>query len=130
VTRPPCVLVVDDNPDNLLLVDYVLRAHGHAPLLARDGHDAIRLALTHCPDLVLLDIRMPGIDGYEVAAAIRGEPSLLGMRVVAMTASVMAADRERVRSAGFDGYIAKPIDPETFMDTLGRYLEPPARHTG
>lgn len=123
---PASILVVEDNEDNLTLIDYLLRAHEFTPLLARTGADGLRLALTERPDLVLLDIRMPGMDGYEVAAAIKREPALTHTRVVAVTASAMVGDRERIVAAGFDGYIQKPIDPETFIETLRQFLPPHA----
>lgn len=116
------ILVVEDNEDNLTLVDYLLRAHGYAPLLARNGPDGVRIAVEARPDVILLDIRMPGMDGYEVAAVIRQTPGLERTRIVAVTASAMVGDRERIAAAGFDGYIQKPIDPETFIGTLEAYL--------
>lgn len=119
---PASILVVEDNEDNLTLIDYLLRAREFTPSLARTGADGLRLALAERPDLVLLDIRMPGMDGYEVAAAIKREPALTHTRVVAVTASAMVGDRERIVAAGFDGYIQKPIDPETFIETLRQFL--------
>lgn len=116
------ILVVEDNPDNLNLIDYLLRAYGFIPLLATNGADGVRIALTEHPDVILLDIRMPGMDGYDVAAAIHNMPGLEQTRIVAVTASAMVGDRERIATAGFDGYIQKPIDPETFMATLQQYL--------
>jgi two-component system cell cycle response regulator len=124
---PANVLVVDDNHDNLQLIDYLLKAHGFTPLLARNGTDGVRLALSERPDVVLLDIRMPGMDGYAVATAIKRAPALQHTLVVALTASAMASDRERIDAAGFDGYIQKPIDPETFMSVLQPFL-PQAPH--
>jgi CheY-like chemotaxis protein len=122
------ILVVEDNADNLALIDYLLRAYGYEPLLARNGPDGIRIATETVPDVILLDIRMPDVDGYEVAARIRKTPSLMQTRIVAVTASAMVGDRERIAAAGFDGYIQKPIDPETFMDTLRPFLsEQPGR---
>ena len=123
---PASILVVEDNEANLILIDYLLRAHGFTPLLARSGTKGLRVALKERPDVVLLDIRMAGMDGYEVAAAIKREPALEQTRVVAVTASAMVGDRERIAAAGFDGYIQKPIDPETFMGTLAQFLPPPA----
>jgi CheY-like chemotaxis protein len=127
------ILVVEDNEDNIRLVDYLLRAHGYAPLLARDGGEGVRLAIENVPAVVLLDIRMPGMDGYEVATALREQASLADTRIVAVTASAMIGDRERIVAAGFDGYIDKPIDPETFIAQVERWLperadvhEPPA----
>jgi CheY-like chemotaxis protein len=118
------ILVVEDNEDNLTLIDYLLTANGYAPLLARDGPEGIRLATEARPHLILLDIRMPGMTGYEVAEAIRRDAGLDHCRIVAVTASAMVGDRERIAAAGFDGYIQKPIDPETFMATLEPFLSP------
>jgi CheY-like chemotaxis protein len=126
---PACILVVEDNEDNLTLIDYLLRAYGYAPLLARSGEDGLRIATKMRPDLILLDIRMPGLDGYQVAAAIRGASGLEGTRIVAVTASAMVGDRERITAAGFDGYIQKPIDPETLLASLQPFLvEQPSDH--
>jgi CheY-like chemotaxis protein len=119
------ILVVEDNPDNLALIDYLLRAYGHAPLLARTGMDGVRIAVEQRPELILLDIRMPGMDGYEVAAAIKGQPGLEKTQIVAVTASVMLGDRERIAAAGFDGSIPKPIDPETFIGQVEKFLTAP-----
>lgn len=116
------ILVVEDNEDNLTLFDYILRAYGYAPLLARNGPDGLRIAVETRPDVILLDIRIPGLDGYEVARLIRQTPGLERTRIVAVTASAMVGDRERIAAAGFDGYIQKPIDLDTFMTTLGPFL--------
>jgi CheY-like chemotaxis protein len=115
------ILVIEDNEDNIRLVDYVLRAHGYEPLLATSGADGVRLALEHRPDLVLLDIRMPHMDGYEVVARLKAA-GLDGTRIVALTASAMVGDREHIVAAGFDGYIQKPIDPETFIAEIEHFL--------
>lgn len=114
--------MVEDNQDNLNLIAYLLRAYGFTLHLAQDGPEGIRIALKERPDLILLDIRMPVMDGYEVAAAIRSLPTLAQTRIVAVTASAMVGDRERIAAAGFDGYIQKPIDPETFIQTLKPFL--------
>jgi CheY-like chemotaxis protein len=116
------ILVVEDNEDNITLIDYLLKAHGYTPLLAREGSEGVRLAIENLPDLVLLDIRMPGMDGYEVAAALKEEPSLSATRVVAVTASVMVGERAQIKAAGFDSYIEKPIDPEAFIAQVERWL--------
>ena len=94
-------------------------------MLATSGEAGLRIAISQKPDLVLLDIRMPGMDGYEVAAAIREQPGLEHTRIVAVTASAMVGDRERIAAAGFDGYIQKPIDPETFIRQFERFLPEP-----
>ena len=118
---PATILVIEDNPDNIRLVDYVLRAHGYEPLLATSGAEGLRIAEEARPALILLDIRMPHMDGYEVAARVK-QADLKGTKVVAVTASAMVGDRERIAAAGFDGYIQKPIDPETFIADIERFL--------
>jgi CheY-like chemotaxis protein len=120
------ILVIEDNEDNIRLVDYVLRAHGYEPRLATSGADGIELALERRPDLILLDIRMPRMDGYEVVARLK-QAGLEGMRIVAVTASAMVGDREQIVAAGFDGYIQKPIHPETFISEVERFLPREAR---
>lgn len=117
------ILIVEDNEDNLTMLDYLLRAHGYATLLARDGADGVRIATLQRPELILLDIRMPGMDGYDVAAAIRRTPGLARTWIVAVTASVMDSDLDAITAAGFDGYVSKPIDPETFMAEIGQFLK-------
>lgn len=120
------ILVIEDNEDNIRLVDYVLRAHGYEPRLATSGADGLRLARERRPDLILLDIRMPRMDGYEVVAALE-YAWLDGTRIVAVTASAMVGDRENIVAAGFDGYIQKPIDPETFIAAVEEFLPHGAR---
>jgi len=116
------ILVIEDNPANRMLVDYLLRAQGYEPLLVDNGADGVALASEHRPDLILLDIRMPGMDGYAVAAAVREQAELRSTKIVALTASAMLGDRERIAAAGFDGYIQKPIDPERFLSQVEAYL--------
>jgi two-component system, cell cycle response regulator DivK len=120
------ILIVEDNEDSLTMLDYLLRAHGYATLLARNGADGVRIATQKRPELILLDIRMPGMDGYEVAAAIRSTSGLGQTRIVAVTASVMDRDLDAITAAGFDGYVSKPIDPETFMAEIEQFLPTPA----
>jgi CheY-like chemotaxis protein len=115
------ILVVEDNQDNIQLVDYLLRAHGYEPRLATDGATGLQIALEERPELILLDLRMPGMDGYEVARLV-SEAGLEATNVVALTASAMVGDRERIAECGFDGYIQKPIDPETFIADIERFL--------
>lgn len=116
------ILVVEDNEDNLALLDYLLRVCGYSPLLARNGPDGIRIAIEERPAVILLDIRMPEMDGYQVAATIKSTPGLERTSIVAVTASVMPSDRQRIAASGFDGSIAKPIDPETFIGELRQLL--------
>jgi CheY-like chemotaxis protein len=123
---PATILVIEDNPDNIRLVAYVLRAHGYEPLLATSGAEGLQIAGETKPQLILLDIRMPHMDGYEVVARLR-QMDLEDTTIVAVTASAMVGDRERITSAGFDGYIQKPIDPETFIADVESYLPQEAR---
>ncbi len=116
------ILVIEDDKANIDLFEYLLKACGYVPLLATNGEDGVRLAVLFEPDLVLLDIRMPGMDGYEVARAIRTQLRLEHTRIVAVTASAMVGDRERIAAAGFDGYVQKPIEPETFVEQIKQFL--------
>jgi CheY-like chemotaxis protein len=116
------ILVIEDNPDNMSLIVYLLRAHGYEPLQATDGAEGVRTATEALPDLILLDLRMPKMDGYEAADRIRGCPGLEKTRVVAVTASAMLDDLKRISGAGFDGYIRKPITPETFVGEAEEFL--------
>jgi CheY-like chemotaxis protein len=122
------ILVVEDNADNMMLIAYLLRAHGFFPELAYSGEAGLELAALHRPQLILLDILMPGMDGYEVATAVRGRAELAETRIVAVTASAMVGDRERIVAAGFDGYIQKPIDPERFIGEVRRFLPSELAH--
>jgi len=122
VATAATILVIEDQRDNMDLIDYLLRAHGYAPRLALTGTDGLRLALEAPPDLILMDLRMPGMDGYEVAAAIKDRAGFQRTRIVAVTASAMVEDRDRINAAGFHGYIQKPIDPETFIATIQQFL--------
>jgi CheY-like chemotaxis protein len=122
MAEQPNILVIDDNKDNLELIAYLLRAHGYSPRVASGGAEGVRMAVQQPPDLILLDIRMPGMDGYEVVAALRPQPALQHTRIVAVTASAMVEDRKRIDDSDFDGYIQKPIDPETFPDQVRNFL--------
>ena len=124
------ILVIEDNEENLTLVDYLLRAHGYDTLLARNGTDGLQLATSAHPDLILLDVRMPFMDGYEVARALRADHALDPVPIVAVTASAMVGDRERIARAGFDHYVQKPIDPETFIAEIRRCIDAGSRVNG
>jgi CheY-like chemotaxis protein len=116
------ILVVDDNAANLDLMLYLLRAFGHAADGASDGLAGFEAAARGDVTLVLTDVLMPGIDGYELVRRLKADARLRGLPVVAVTALAMAGDRERIAAAGFDGYIAKPIDPERFVAQIEAYL--------
>lgn len=116
------VLLVEDNRANLDLMTYLLTAHGHTVLTARHGMQGVETARREQPDLIICDIHMPGMDGYEVARCLKSDPALRTVPLVAVTALAMVGDRERVLAAGFDDYVAKPIDPETFVKQMVSYL--------
>jgi CheY-like chemotaxis protein len=116
------ILVVEDNRQNMQLIEFLLRAFGHEPMIATSGADGIRLARERRPELILMDIQMPEMDGYEVTRKIRSDPAMKGSRVVAVTAFAMEGDKQRIMDSGFDGYISKPIVPETFVDEVEAYL--------
>lgn len=119
------ILVVEDNAANLELMTYLFRAFGHSPETARDGEQGVALATSEFFDIVVCDIQLPRLDGFEVAQAIRQRVGG-AVPLVAVTAFAQVGDRERVLRAGFDGYISKPIVPETFVQEVERYL--PAAH--
>lgn len=119
---PARILVIEDNPTNLDLMTYLLGATGHTVLAAMTGEAGIRLALDERPDLVLCDIHLPDRDGTDLARTLRSDPRLTGVPFVAVTALAMVGDRERILGSGFDGYIAKPIEPEQFIATLAGFL--------
>jgi two-component system cell cycle response regulator len=121
------ILVIDDNPANLDLMLYLLRAFGHTAHGASDGLAGFEAAQSGDLALVLTDVLMPGIDGYELVRRLKADTRFHGIPVVAVTALAMAGDRERIAAAGFDGYIGKPIDPERFVAQIEAYL--PAKPT-
>lgn len=116
------VLVVEDNPINLELMTYLLNAWGHRTLSAGDGDEGIALARRERPDLIVCDVQMPGTDGYGVARALKADPAMRAIPLIAVTAYAMVGDREKCLAAGFDGHFAKPIEPAAFMAALQQFL--------
>jgi two-component system cell cycle response regulator len=116
------VLIVEDNPASLELMRYLLVAYGHTAVVATDGPMGIAFAEIEKPDLILCDLQIPGFDGFELLRRIRAHPTLGATPVIAVTALAMVGDRERTRSAGFDGYMPKPIEPTTFVREVESYL--------
>lgn len=116
------ILLVEDNAANLELARFLLEAGGHTVLSAEDGAEALRVAGAERPDLIVTDLQMPVMDGYELLRHIRADERLRGLRVVALTAFSMADDQRKVLVAGFDGYLSKPIVPETFVAQIGDFL--------
>jgi len=124
------ILVIEDNPANMELMTYLLRAFGYQPMMARDGAEGLEAALREKPDIVLCDIQLPKMDGYDVVRRLKQDMGFSGIPVVAVTALAMVGDRERVLSAGFDGYIGKPITPETFVKQVEAFVPEDLRATG
>ena len=112
------VLIVEDNDKNLELVRDILQAKGYGTLEAGTTEDSLRIARAQTPDLILMDIQLPGMNGIEGLTALRAEPVTAGIPVVAITASVMLADREQIMRAGFDGFIEKPITVRSLLDVV------------
>ncbi|MGG7603279.1 response regulator [Massilia sp. BKSP1R2A-1] len=119
------ILIIEDNPANVELMAFLLAAYGHTPISAPDGARGVAAARAERPDLVACDVNLPGMNGFEVLAVLKAEPQLAGVPVLAVTALAMAGDREKVLAAGFDGYISKPIEPESFVAELEAFLAPP-----
>ena len=116
------VLVIEDNEKNLELVVYLLGAFGHEVVAARSGEAGLKAIQEARPDLVVCDLQMPGISGYDVARALKLDLALRSIPLVAVTALAMLGDRDKVLAAGFDGYLTKPIDPETFVEQIDCFL--------
>jgi CheY-like chemotaxis protein len=116
------VLVVDDNPANLKLLSYVLANQGYELRAAADAGEALAVLQSFRPRLILLDLQLPGIDGWELARRLKADPAQSGVLIVAVTASAMKGDEERAIEAGCDGYITKPIDTRTLPKLVASYL--------
>ena len=117
------VLIVEDNDKNRKLVRDVLTFKGYEVIESETGEGGVRLARERCPSLVLMDIRLPGIDGVEALRRLRAEETTRGILVMAMTASVMSEDRQKIMAAGFDGYQSKPINVTDFVAAVAQLLE-------
>jgi two-component system, cell cycle response regulator DivK len=117
------ILIVDDNEKNLKLARDVLRFAGYQTLEATSGEEAITIASERLPDIILMDIRLPGIDGTAARERLKAEARTAAIPVVALTSFAMKGDRERFLAAGFDGYLEKPISVKEFPGQVRRYLE-------
>lgn len=116
------ILYVEDNPDNRLLVRRVLFAEGYSLVEAKDADEAIGVLNKSRPDLILMDINMPGVDGYTLTTKIKSMPGFERVPIIAITANVMRGDRERTLQAGCDGYIQKPLDIDQLTREIERFL--------
>lgn len=120
--RKYLILIADDRPSSRELLRIVLERAGYDVIEAPDGEAALVAIRSHNPDLVLLDLQMPRLDGYGVLNVIRQDPALAALPVVALTASAMRGDRERILAAGFTDYLAKPAGPDLLRETVSRLL--------
>lgn len=117
------ILIVEDNEKNMKLVRDVLQVKGYATLEAGTAEQAIAIAAERKPDLVLMDIQLPGMSGIQALSVLRADPATGRIPVIAVTASVMQQDRKQITDAGFDAYLGKPLDLKEFLKTVSRVLE-------
>jgi CheY-like chemotaxis protein len=116
------ILIVDDNAINLKLVAYLMKANGYTVETALDAESAIVAIRTHHPDVILMDIQLPGIDGLELTRRLKADPETRDIVIVAVTAYAMKGDQAKALAAGCDDYITKPIDTRTLPETIARHL--------
>jgi len=116
------VLIVEDNELNMKLFHDLLEAHGYDTLQTKDGMEALKLARTHRPDLILMDIQLPEVSGLEVTKWIKEDDDLREIPVIAVTAFAMKGDEEKIRQGGCEAYIAKPISVARFLETVEKFL--------
>ncbi|PWB50700.1 MAG: response regulator [Candidatus Methanoperedenaceae archaeon] len=118
----PRILIIEDNEQNLYLLTFIVEKHGCEVQAARNGQEGLEMACRIKPDLILLDIQLPIMDGYTVTRKVRSNTDLDKIPIVAITSFVMPDDRDKALDAGCNGYIEKPINPETFMEQIKQYL--------
>lgn len=123
---PVTILYVEDNPQNMRLVRKMLQTGGYGMLEAMDGVSGLLIAAQEHPDLILMDINLPDIDGMEVTGRLKADPILSKIPIIALTANAMHGDRERFLTAGCDGYLAKPVSRTELLNTLSYFLQPTA----
>jgi two-component system, cell cycle response regulator DivK len=122
-TPAKMVLIVEDNDLNMKLFNDLLEAHGYGTIQTKDGLDALRIARTQRPDLILMDIQLPEVSGLEVTKWLKEDDELRSIPVIAVTAFAMKGDEEKIREGGCEDYIAKPISVMNFIETIRRYLD-------
>lgn len=122
MTSVATIMYVEDNQDNRILIRRVLQAEGFNVLEASDANHALSMISSAIPDLILMDINMPDIDGYTLTSQIKSMPGMVDIPIIAVTANVMRGDREKTLEAGCDGYIQKPIDVDSLPSQIRRYL--------
>jgi two-component system, cell cycle response regulator DivK len=119
------VLIVEDNPTNLTLATFLLQSAGHTVLTATDAEAGLTTARAELPDLILMDVQLPGMDGLQATAQLKQGETTRAIPVIALTALAMKGDEERIRAAGCDGYIAKPMRYQEFLATVAAQLARP-----
>lgn len=120
------VLIVEDNADNMLLSIILLESAGHAVLSAGDAETGLTLARSELPDLILMDVHLPGMDGLQATALLKCDAATRRIPVLALTALAMKGDAERIRAAGCDGYLAKPMRSKEFLSAIAAHLAAPS----
>lgn len=120
---PHKILIVEDNENNLCLFRDILTFHGYEVSVAADGREGVTLARKLMPDLILMDIQMPGMDGMTASAILKGDPATSGLKIIALTSFAMQGDLEKFLAAGFDGYLSKPIRTRELPGLVKRWLE-------
>lgn len=116
------ILVIEDNETNMYLISFILKKNGYKIIEARTGEEGVELALKKRPDLIIMDIQLPGIDGLETTRRIRESKADGGVPIIALTSYAMTGDREKALSAGCNGYLEKPINPDTIMGEIKKYF--------
>lgn len=116
------ILVIEDNGTNMYLIGFILRKNGHEVIEARSGEEGVKLTIKEKPNLIIMDIQLPDIDGLEATKRIRKLEADRKTPIIAFTSYTMTGDREKSLAAGCNGYIEKPINPDTFMDEIEKYL--------
>jgi two-component system cell cycle response regulator DivK len=119
------VLIVEDNPANMTLATFLLKSAGHTVISATDAEAGLTMARAQQPDLILMDIQLPGMDGLQATKLLKGDAATKNLPVIALTALAMKGDEERIRAAGCDGYIAKPMRYQEFLATIAAHLTTP-----
>ncbi len=117
------ILVVEDTPNNMKLITMVLKRHEYETIEAVTGEEGVEMAASENPDIILMDIQLPGIDGYEATRQIKQLESMKNVPIIAITSYAMAGDRETVMEAGCSGYLEKPINPLTIMDQIEKIIK-------
>jgi CheY-like chemotaxis protein len=119
------ILIVEDNEQNRALLRIILQHYGHETMEAENGKQGVAMTKEHRPDLIMMDLQMPVMDGFEAMRIIRNNPELKNIKIIAVTSYAMKGDREKAMNAGADEYIAKPIDTHALPDIISRLLTPP-----